>query len=171
VDGRSNPQPHRSGFDQVDAVSRGTVHGSRERRFAAADGQGELSSPCSPAREAHHHDNRLVGCRAVAGHGREGKGGSIFVLGRWADLAGPCAAGPEPRGRFLAVDSPGGERRRGEKPHGRPTRSRTALRGLGGRRSGAASESLRESARPREETTRPHSGRGRPRAGTRQGPY
>jgi hypothetical protein len=45
VDGRSNPQPHRSGFGQVDAVSRGTGRGSRERRFAAADGQGELSSP------------------------------------------------------------------------------------------------------------------------------
>lgn len=81
---------------------------------------------------ALHHGNRLVGCRAVEGHEREWRGGTFFVLGRWADLVGPCVAGPAPRGRFLAVDSPDGERRRGIEPHGRPTRSRPAPRRLEG---------------------------------------
>jgi hypothetical protein len=170
VDGRSNSQPDRPGFDPIGAVSLGAGRGSRERRFAAASQQGELSSPEPLAREAPHHGNRLVGCRAVEGRERERRGGPFFVLGRWADLAGSCVAGPEPRGRFLAVDSPDGERRRGKQPHGRPTRSRPAVRRLEGRRSGAASGSLWESVRPREETTRPHSGRGRPRSGTHQGP-
>jgi hypothetical protein len=171
VDGRSNSQPVSKGFDPEGAVSQETSHGRQERRFAAASQQGELSSPRPSAGEAPHHGNRLVGCRAVEGHERERNGGTFFVLGRWADPAGSCAAGPAPHGRFFAVDSPDGERRRGKQPHGRPTRSRPAMRRLGGRRSGVASGSLWESERPREETTRPHSGRGRPRTGTRQGPY
>ena len=171
VDGRSNPQPDRTGFDPIGAVSLGAGRGRQERRFAAANQQGELSSSEPLAGEAPHHGNRLVGCRAVEGHERERRGSAFFVLGRWADLAGSCVAGPDPRGRFLAVDSPDGERRRGKEPHGRPTRSRPAVRRLEGRRSGAVRGSLWESVRPREETTRPHSGRGRPRAGTRQGPY
>jgi hypothetical protein len=87
VDGRSNSQPDRAGFDQVDAVSRETDFGRREQRFAAAGKQGELSSPRPSAGEAPHYGNRLVGCRAVEGRERERNGGSYFVLGRWADPA------------------------------------------------------------------------------------
>lgn len=47
VDGRSNPQPDREGFDPIGAVSRGVGRGRREQRFAAASQQGELSSHAS----------------------------------------------------------------------------------------------------------------------------
>jgi hypothetical protein len=78
-----------------------------------------------PSRTTLHNGNRLVGCRAVTGQERRWNGRHIS-LGRWGvfNQRALVCRGAQPARSFPEVDSPGGERRRGGQPHGRPTRSR-----------------------------------------------
>jgi len=107
---RADPEP----------VEGGASHGSRQRTSWACP---RRFGP--PSRTTLYHDNRLVGCRAVKGRERR-RDGRHISLGRWATFESwaPVCRGAQPARSFPAVDSPGRERRRGMKPHGRPARSR-----------------------------------------------
>lgn len=112
-------------------------------------------------------DSSAVGQWKVGSEG--GTGGNIS-LGGW-DLfnhGGPCVAGPSsaefPRSRF-----PGQRASKGQETSWEADPIKTGQRRPAERRSDAERGSLWRNARPREETTRPHIGLGRPRMGIRQG--
>jgi hypothetical protein len=113
-------------------------------------------------------DSSAVGQWKVGSEG--GTGGGIS-LGRWGlfNQGRPCVAGPSraefPRSRF-----PGSRTSKGQETSWEADPIETGQRRPAERGSGAERGSLWRSARPREETTRPHNGLGRPRMGIRQGP-
>jgi hypothetical protein len=101
-------------------VEGGASHGSRQRTSRTGP-----AATGPPARTVLHNGNRLVGCRAVENrmHRRDGRRHLPREMGPVQPGACVCR-GAESAWSFPAVDSPDGERRRGEKPHGRPIRSK-----------------------------------------------
>jgi len=103
---RADPEP----------VEGGASHGSRQRTSWTCP---RRYGP--PSRTTLHNGNRFVGCRAVKGRERR-RDRRHISLGRWDafNSRAPVCRGAQPARSFPAVDSPGRERRRGGKPHGRP---------------------------------------------------
>lgn len=147
-------------------VEGGASHESRQRTSWTSP---RASVPPSPT--ALHNGNRLVGCRAVKGceGQRDGRRHLLREVGSCSIKDGRVSRGRAsaefPRSRFPGQRAPEGRETSREADPIETDQRRSEERG-----SGAGRGSLWRSVRPREETTRPHYGLGRPRTGTRQDP-
>lgn len=147
-------------------VEGGASHGSRQR--ASRTGPAATGPP---ARTVLHNGNRLVGCRAVEGrkHRRDGRRHLPREMGpvqtRVVRVSRGRVSMEFPRSRFPGWRAPEGRKTSWEADPIEADQHRSDER-----RSGTERGSLWRSVRPREETTRPHYGLGRLRAGTRQDP-